>query len=338
MVTITDVAERAGVSIKTVSRVMNNYEHISTKMRDKVQRAMVELSYEPGASSGRMHMLDQRSIGILYSDPGGGYPARLNRALLQACRAARRYLAVEIFDETNPDWRSQVEGFLHRTKVRNVILVPPICDSSDVHALLKEKEVGFALISPSRPVSGASSIVMDDRLAAMEVTQHLIDLGHTRIGHIGGDTGHVVTLLRRQGFEEALVKAGLGAPDPSLLASGRFNFKDALIGADKMLTAKNRPTAIFAANDEMAAAVIMAANRLGISVPGELSVAGFDDTRIAQTIWPELTTIAQPFEAIAKEAVRLSNELRPDEGSISAARVLPHRLIVRGSTGPNPRV
>lgn len=336
MATITEVAAHAGVSIKTVSRVMNNYEHISAKMRDKVRASIQELNYEPSSIARQMRMGDQLSIGMLYGDPSSGYQARLNHAMLAACSDARRYLAVELFDEKSTEWRKQVESFLDRTRVRNIVLVPPMCDSSDLHALLKERGVRFALISPSRPVSGASSIAMDDRLAAMEMTQHLIDLGHKRIGHIGGDAGHVATLLRHQGYEEAMVRAGLGRPDGSLIETGRFNFKEALDCADRMLTCANRPTAIFAANDEMAAAVVMTANRLGLNVPGDLSVAGFDNTPISQTIWPELTTVSQPFAAIAKEAVRLSDAQPAGSSGVSATQVLPHKLLIRDSTGPAP--
>lgn len=337
MATITEVAKHAGVSIKTVSRVMNNYEHISPKTRDKVRASMHELNYAPSSIARQMRLGDQLSIGMLYGDPSSGYQARLNHAMLEACSDARRYLAVEIFDEQSPAWRQQVEAFLDRTRVKNIVLVPPMCDSSDLHALLKERNVRFALISPSRPVSGASSIAMDDRLAAMEMTQHLIDLGHKRIGHIGGDAGHVATLLRLQGYEEALVKAGLGRPDEALIESGRFNFKQALDCADRMLNAPNRPTAIFAANDEMAAAVVMTANRLGLNVPGDLSVAGFDNTPISQTIWPELTTVSQPFSDIAKEAVRLSDQRPSGQDGRSETSVLKHELLIRESTGPAPK-
>lgn len=336
MTTITKVAQHAGVSIKTVSRVMNNYEHISPKTRDKVRASMAELSYAPSSVARHMRMSDQLSIGMLYGDPSGGYQSRLNHAILEACSEARRYLAVELFDENNPDWREQVNAFLDRTRVKNLILVPPMCDSSDLHALLQERGVQFALISPSRPVSGARSIAMDDRLAAMEMTKHLIDLGHKRIGHIGGDPSHVATLLRCQGYEEALMKAGLGRPDSTLIESGNFNFKQALDCATHMLSAPNPPTAIFAANDEMAAAVVMTANRLGLSIPGDLSVAGFDNTPISQTIWPELTTVSQPFADIAKEAVRLSGQHAGGGNGLSATQVIPHKLMIRESTGPAP--
>ena len=295
---------------------------------------MLALNYAPSSMGRQMRLGEQLSIGMLYGDPSSGYQTRLNHAILEACSEARRYLAVELFNEKSIDWRQQVEAFLDRTHVKNIILVPPMCDSSDLHALLKERDVSITLISPSRPVTGASSIAMDDRLAAMEVTQHLIDLGHKRIGHIGGDSGHVATLLRRQGYEEAMLMAGLGPLDEQLVESGYFNFKGALDCADKLLTLSDRPTAIFAANDEMAAAVVMTANRLRLRVPEDLSVAGFDNAPISETIWPELTTIAQPFSLIAKEAVRLCDSTNASSDGLSSIRVIQHKLIIRDSTGP----
>jgi len=332
MTTITEVAKHAGVSVKTVSRVMNNYEHISAKTREKVERSIQELSYAPNSLARQLRLGDSLSIGMLYGDPSSGYQARLNHAVLKACSDARRYLAVELFDEKDRDWSKQVEAFLDRTKVKNLILVPPMCDSTDLHVLLKEKGVNFVLISPSRPVSGASSITMDDRLAAKEMVSHFIGLGHKRIGHISGHPDHVATLLRRQGYEEALSKAGLPVVD-SYIRSGRFRFKHALECAEQLLTMEERPTAIFAANDEMAAAVVMVANRLGLNVPEDLSVAGFDNTPISQTIWPELTTVAQPFDDIAREAVKLVSVIRGNSQPTSETLILRHQLLLRASTG-----
>lgn len=336
MATITQVAEHAGVSVKTVSRVMNDYEHISAKMRERVEAAMEELNYTPSSIARQMRLGDTQSIGMLYGDPGGGYQSRLNHAVLKACSDARRYLAVELFEEGNPDWRRQVEAFLDRSKVQNLILVPPMCDSAELHKLLEERHIRTVLISPSRQISGSSSIAMDDRLAATEMTNHFIQLGHRRIGHISGHPGHVAALLRRQGYEEALLNAGIKVDEAIILGAGSFFFKDALSCAEKMLTLADRPTAIFASNDEMAAAVIMVANRLGIRVPEDLSVAGFDNTPISETLWPELTTVAQPFEEIAREAVRLVSDGVKRDLSVSATRVLPHKILYRASTGPAP--
>ena len=334
MATIAEVAQRAGVSTKTVSRVMNNYEHISSKTRDKVERAIEELSFQPGFATTASRIGESLSIGMLYGDPSSGYQARLNHAVLKACSDARRYLAVELFDEKSTDWRHQLESFLDRTGVRNLILVPPMCDSADLHELLRERGVRHVLISPSRPVSGDISIVMDEFRASREITNHIIELGHKRIGHISGHPDHVATILRRQGFEEAMAKAGLATDEFMVVKSGRFRFRAALQCAEDMLSSPNPPTAIFAANDEMASAVVMAANRLGLRVPEDLSVAGFDDAPIASVMWPDLTTIAQPFEKIGEAAVSAFMKNRPSDEQVSETIVVPHQLIVRASTGP----
>lgn len=336
MPTILEVAKHAGVSTKTVSRVMNNYEHISDKTRTTVERAIAELSFAPKKVVQQRRMSESLSIGMLYSDPSSGYQARLNHAVLKACSDAHRYLAVELFDEKANDWRHQVEAFLDRTGVRNMILVPPMCDSSELHDLLRERGVRHVLVSPSRPVSGDISIVMDDFLASKEITHHIIDLGHSRIGHISGHPDHVATILRRQGFEEAMKKAGLANRENMFIGSGRFRFRAALECAEKMLSSEHRPTAIFAANDEMASAVVMAANRLGLHVPEDLSVAGFDDAPIASVMWPDLTTVAQPFEQIGAAAVNAFRKSPPGSTEISETLVLPHALIVRSSTARPP--
>jgi LacI family transcriptional regulator len=334
MSTITEIAERAGVSTKTVSRVLNNYPHISRRTRERVEGAIRELRYAPRSVASRIGLEGAPSLGVLYSDPGSGYQVRVNQALLEACSEAGMFLAVELFDETSQEWRAQVEAFLDRTQVQRLVLVPPMCDSSDLHSFLQERGVRCVLISPSRPVSGIKSIAMDDRLAAMEMTRHLIELGHRRIGVLTGDPRHVATLLRLQGCEEAFANAGLPAPDESLVLAGGFNFKRALRCAEQLLSRPNRPTAVFASNDEMAAAVIMVANHLGLSVPGDLSVAGFDDSAISQTIWPELTTVAQPYEAMARLAIELLCQPGQDAPAAGDTRVLPHRLLLRASTGP----
>ncbi len=334
MTTITQVAKRAGVSTKTVSRVMSNYPHISSKTRLKVEEAIQELTFAPVSVARHLRLTEPLSIGMLYGDPSSGYQARLNHAVLKACSDARRYLAVELFDEAGTDWVRQVEMFLDRTHVRKMILVPPLCDSTEVHQLLDDRGVSYVLISPSRAVLGSVAITMDDRLASKEITEHLLALGHRRIGHISGHPDHVVTLLRRQGFEEAMARAGLANPAHMFVESGRFQFRESLVSAEKLLSAPCPPTAIFAANDEMASAVVMAANRQGLRVPDDLSVAGFDDSPIASAMWPDLTTVSQPFEAIGRSAIETLADTSGGPGGASQMIVLPHRLIMRASTGP----
>jgi LacI family transcriptional regulator len=178
---------------------------------------------------------------------------------------------------------------------------------------------------------------VDDRLAALEMTQHLLGLGHERIGFLAGRQGHVATLLRRQGFEEAYAVAGLPNPDPAMIRPADFSFKAAVLEARALLERPDRPTAIFASNDEMAAAVLVVANDLGLSVPRDLSVAGFDDVPNSRTLWPALTTVSQSYERIAELAVaQVCHEgARDASGAANSIQVVPHRLVLRASTGPN---
>jgi LacI family transcriptional regulator len=336
MATIQDVARKAQVSVKTVSRVMNQYEHISDKTRAKVEKAMHDLNYAPSPIARQMRLGDNLSIGVLFGDPSSGYQSQLNHSLLKACSGAHRYLAVELFEESSPDWCGQVSHFLDRSKVSNLVLVPPICDSPEVHALLRDRKVRFVLISPSQPVSGASAVAMDDRKAAREITEHFLSLGHRRVAHITGRDEHVVTLLRRLGYQDAIQAAGCSAESEGMVVKGNFSFRQALDCAEDLLSRSIRPTAIFAANDHMAVAVMMVAHKMGLSIPEDLSVAGFDDTPMGRSIWPPLTTVAQPFDEISKAAVSLLSSEQKAPQSPSEVYILPHELIIRGSSGPAP--
>ena len=333
--TIQEVAEKAGVSVKTVSRVMNHYPHVSSATRSRVQKAIASLNYAPSEIARQMRLGDRSSIGMLYGDPSSEYQSQLNHSMLKACSEARLYLAVELFDEAAPDWGRQIESFLDRTGVTRMVLVPPMSDADEIHALLRRRGVRFVLVSPSRPVKGAAAVAMDDRLAAKEVTAVLISLGHERIAHISGHEDHVVTLHRRLGYEDALSAARARTRRPDAyrprVESGRFRFRDAMEKAEALLSAPDRPTAIFAANDQMALAVVMVAHRMGLSIPKDLSVAGFDDTPVSRSVWPPLATVAQPFDAIARTAIELLNAADDRDGDPFI--VLPHRLVVRGSIG-----
>ncbi|MEE2526847.1 LacI family DNA-binding transcriptional regulator [Hyphobacterium sp. HN65] len=335
MATIFDVANRAGVSIKTVSRVLNNASNVRPQTQKKVQLAMRELEYHPSFAARELRSGQSEAIGIIFSDPSGGFQGRLHSAALSACRDAGCFLTAALIEEGSDNWADQLAEFLNRTRIRRMILVPPFCDSADLREQLREEGVTFTLISPSIPAADAVSLGMNEEQAAYEVTQHLVSLGHERIGHIAGIEDHVATQLRKAGFLRALAEAGLEARE-NWLGVGAFNFRDARDVARQMLADPGeRPTAIFAANDEMAAAVCYTASSLGLTVPDDLSVAGFDDVAIATAIWPPLTTVSQPFTAIAAEAVRRLVEPDPeaDQGQNEA---LECRLIIRESTAPPP--
>jgi len=211
-----------------------------------------------------------------------------------------------------------------------MILTPPICDDLQVLATLRANNTPFVLISPgSADGHGAARVLMDDVKAAEEVTKLLIDLGHTGIAFVQGH--QAASRRRQQGFEQAMRAHGLEV-DPALIVAGRFNFDSGVEGAQLLLERAKPPTAIFAANDDMALGVLAAAQRMGLAVPKDLSIVGFDDSRAATHVWPALTTVRQPVAEMAMAAVDmlLSGELKTM--TVPPVRVLPHELIVRGST------
>lgn len=336
MATIIDVAKKAGVSIKTVSRVMNNEANVRETTRERVRHAMTSLNYSPNDAARQMRSGRSPAIGMLYSDPGSSYQSRLNHEMMQACSDAGRYLVVGLFDETRADWRAQTEDFLDRTRVDSMILVPPMCDSSVIQEVLIRADVRYVLLSPSQAASGAPSVSMDDRRAAREITQYLLDLGHQRIAHIAGHPDHIASLLRRQGYEEAITQSGLAKPDEQLVRPGLFDFRRAFDAARDLLTTDHPPTAIFAANDDMAAAVYMAAGSLGLTIPHDLSVVGYDDVPIARTVWPAMSTVTQPLSAMAAACVRLLSA--PGGGKHAPAQsetfIAPHDIAIRDSCAP----
>lgn len=336
MATIIDVAKQAGVSIKTVSRVMNNASNVRQATADRVREAMSALNYAPSKAARELRSGRSRSIGMLFSDPSSGFQAKLHHGALLACNATGYFLAAGLIDEHSDDWRVQLADFLRRTRVDSLVLAPPLCDSAELHEELAQHDVTCVVISPSRPVPQTHTIRMDDHKAAREITEHLLELGHTRLGHLTGPADHVASRQRQAGFIEAIDAHPHAYTRQDWIQPGLFRFKDAVVSAEQILSSDDRPTAIFAANDETAAAVCFAAGRMGLRAPEDLSVVGFDDAPIATTLWPPLTTIAQPFDAMAEEMVRLIAEhphvQSPDwKGE---TRTLAHQLKIRASTAP----
>lgn len=334
MSNIFDVAKRAGVSVKTVSRVMNDAEKVRKTTRERVEQAMQELDYNPSHAARELRSARSRSIGMLFGDPSSGFQSRFHHSALKACDEAGYFLAGGLFDEEAADWDRQLSAFLSRTRVRNMILVPPLSGASALHERLAERGVSFVLVSPARSSTTIPAVRMDDYAAAHEVTRHLLDLGHRRIGHISGAPDHVSSTLREEGFVAALKEHGRAEIRSDWIRCGMFTFEHALKAAEDLLDTADRPTAIFASNDEMAAAVYFTASRLGLQVPQDLSVVGFDDVAIARTIWPTLTTIAQPYDAMSKAAVNYLAARDTDSDAEPAAKVitLDYEFILRQST------
>lgn len=334
--TIVDVAREAGVSIKTVSRVLNHEPGVHESTRDQVLKVVEALRYRPKQSARSLAGGRSFLIGLLYYDPSAIFVGSLQQGATLRCRELGYHLVVESLHNDAPDLRQQIDRMVLALRPDGMILTPPLCDNPEVLAALRDSGTPCVLMSPESDLRGVPTVRMDDVHAAEEITNLLISLGHRRIAVIKGPPDQSASAARYQGFVNALSAHELPL-DPELVQPGDFTFASGRDAAYKLLSGRQRPTAVFASNDDMALGVLAAAQRLGLSVPGELSVAGFDDSPTAALVWPPLTTVRQPVAEMARAAVemlvggsRADAVAAVDEADLH--KVLAHELIVRDST------
>ena len=333
--TIIDVAREAGVSIKTVSRVLNQEPGVHSETREAVLKVVADLKYRPKQSARSLAGGRSFLIGLLYYDPSAAFVGGVQQGATLRCREAGYHLVVESLHNDAPDLAMQVDRMVSALRPDGMILTPPLCDNPQVLSALRESHTPCVLISPAADEPDHPSVRMDDVHAAEEITNLLISLGHTRIAIIKGAKDQVASKRRYQGYLAAL-KAHRIALDKDLVVQGDFTFDAGVEAAYQLLSRRQRPTAVFASNDDMALGVLAAAQRLGLSVPGDLSIAGFDDTPAAARVWPPLTTVRQPMDDMARAAVDLLIGAPRDADAATPAKlkhhVLPHELVVRDST------
>ncbi len=332
--TLDDVARHACVSPKTVSRVMNGEPNVRTATRERVVAAAQELGYRPNPAARSLAASRSFLLGHLQDNPNREYLGRANDGIYAACRDRGYYLLPEPLDQNAPDCMDRVEAFLDTSGVDGVILTPPLCDDPRVLAALREREMPFVLISPLATDPTASQVRMNQKEAGRQMTQHLIGHGHRRIAFIAGPPSHKAATERRVGFEAALEEAGLDRACCPIVTAD-FSYRAGLQAAEPLLSSDQRPTAIFAASDQIASGVMTCAMTKGLSIPDDLSIAGFDATEMGRALWPPLTTIRQPIERMTGAAARYlmtKDEDRKDP----LLEEFGFEIILGGSTGPAP--
>ncbi|MBS0420457.1 MAG: LacI family DNA-binding transcriptional regulator [Proteobacteria bacterium] len=333
--TIHDVARKAGVSPMTVSRVVNGERNVRETTREVVLAAVKDLRYAPNPAARSLAGAQNVRIGLLYSNPSAAY---LSEFLLGALDESSRKSAQLMLEkcEAAAGERAAVRRLIEGG-VSGVILPPPVCESQVILSELKKACVPTVAVATGRFRPDASCVRIDDFKAAYEMTRHLLTLGHRRIGFIKGHPNQTASGERWLGFESALREADVPIETPTI-EQGFFSYRSGLEAAEKLLSAEPRPTAIFASNDDMAAAAVSVAHRRGLEVPRNLSVVGFDDTATATTVWPELTTIRQPIAEMAEAAldllIRKIRKQRDGEILESVDRLVRHELVVRQSAAP----
>jgi LacI family transcriptional regulator len=320
---IQDVAEAAGVAIKTVSRVLNSEPNVREETRQRVLAVVKRLNYHPSLSARSLAGRRSYLIGLVYENPSANYIVDVQHGAMSRCREGQ-------VASRGADLEREILGLIDQTRLDGVIVTPPLSESAALLEALRRRDAPFARIAPSDLDQPGPCVYMDDVGAARDMTEYLIGLGHRRIGFIVGHPEHFASGQRLRGYKAAL-KAHRIAFQSELVKQGYFVFESGLEAARQLLATAKRPTAIFASNDDMAAGVLMAAHEMAIAVPTRLSVAGFDDTYVARTVWPRLTTIHQPSYDLAYTAADLLIRLLTT-GVAPPPMRLPHRLMCRAST------
>jgi LacI family transcriptional regulator len=300
--TMADVADLAGVSAMTVSRVMNGKGAVCDGTRRKIARAVAALHYSPHQEARQLAGARPIRVGFFYSSLSDVFLSELLLGLLNQSSMDNVQLIVQKCD---PGQHGEAQiGRLVDHRLDGIIVPAPLCDDKAVIACLAAADIPAVLVACDRPGEHVGAVSIDDHQAAYQMTRHLIALGHRRIGFVTGHPDQTASARRLAGYRAAVEESGADVSD-DLVVQGMFTYRSGLDAAERLLGLPERPTAIFASNDDMAAATVAVAHCLGLDVPGDLTVTGFDDTALATTIWPELTTVRQPSAAMARMAMQM---------------------------------
>jgi LacI family transcriptional regulator len=333
-VTINDIAELAGVSKRTVSRVLNGSPSVGAKTREKIQQVIDDHNYQPDKQARGLASKRSFLLGLIYDNPDALYIDQVQRGALQICTKLGYELIVHPCD-----WKSEnfVEGcldFVARSRVDGVLILPPVSESKLLANALKEQDYKYVRIASADLDDHSNIVISNDRKAMKEIADHLVGFGHRDIAIISGPKMFCSSAERLEGLLDSLKNHNIKIPKRRIL-EGKNSYESGIQCAQKLLAMNPRPTAIYANNDEMATGVMRVAHDLGIRIPEDLSIVGFDDNIIASRVLPSLTTIRRPVEEIASIATdKLITSFQTDTSSDRHDWNVTPFLVSRDSTGP----
>jgi len=336
MPSIQDVAKRAGVSITTVSRVINNSSHpVNDETRRRVQDAVAELGYEPNLLARALVSEKSRIIGVIVGDASDPYFATIVRGASDAARE-QGYLTIICNTDRIPDVELNFVRFLRDYNTDGIIFAgggltdqPHVKQLDELVAGLQANQV--PVIALGNQLLDVPQVSIDNRQAAADMTAYLIELGHRRIGYISGPPGLTTSQHRLEGYKQALAAAGIPL-ELNLVTGGDFTYESGCTAADYFLDQVAPPTAIFAANDREAMGCLYQLKQRAIDVPRQMSVAGFDDIEATQYVHPALTTVHVPMHAVGFMGVKQLFIEMEAMGTVEQQHTLPHSLVLRDST------
>ncbi len=328
--TIIDVARVAGVSYKTVSRVLNGEPHVKSELRERVTDAAKRLNYHPNVQAQGLVRKRSFLIGLVSENPSSSYGFDLQMGVLDRLRNERYRLLVVPIGSTS-EHAAEVVTILRAAALDGVVLAPPAADHPLILADLAAARMPFARVAPTRLLEIGHNNLVDDVAAAREIAEHVLSLGHREIGIVKGDATHRSSEARMIGYTAAMQSSGVPVR-MHWIEQGNYTFDSGLHAGRRLFAGHARPTAVLVQNDDMAVGVMMAAREAGLSVPDDISITGFDDSEFSRMTWPRLTTVRQPVFDMARGAADMllaQLERRPLIGDVEHV----HTLVVRDSTG-----
>jgi LacI family transcriptional regulator len=333
--TMTDVADAAGVSLKSVSRVINNEPHVSPKLRAKVEAAIAALHYVPDTAARSLAGARSFTIGVLFDNPSPNYVMKVLAGAYRACVEQQYHLRIDQLDSSvdAAALDAALDSIFRHSRSDGFVLPPPLSDDPRLLDALDRRGVRYSRLAPVLDPGRSMAVTIDDGAAAGRLADLMDDFGHRHFGVVNGPDSHGAASSRRSGFVQRLQER-----DPAVAiveAYGGFAFEQGIAAGLTLLGQAHRPSAIFATNDDSAAGVMAACTQLGLVVPRDVSVCGFDDSWVAKTVWPYLTTIFQPIESMAYAAARMLLDRDPTQRS-DWVRELDFELVLRDSVGPVP--
>ncbi len=336
-----DVADLAGVSIKTVSRVLNNEPHVQEKLRRKVRDAAQRLDYVPSQSARSLRGNRSYNINLVCHMAGSNYVNAIQFGAVIACQDLGYQLSISLLENLSgksiAEIRAAFDVLVRRNRPDGVVLLAPYANDEKIGFVLQDMGIPVVRVGPVDLQTQGMMVEIDDYQAAIDVVRHLTDLGHKRIGFIRGSEDQRATHVRFSGFTVAMEAAGLSV-DEELVRPGAFDFQSGYEAGQHFLGLKDQPTAVFSSNDDMAAGLVAALNEGGVKVPQDTSVVGFDDADIATRMRPFLTTVRQPLSDLGGTAVSELVKGFNSPSKNSAQRiVLDHEFVLRDTTAPPAR-
>lgn len=332
--TINDIARIAGVSKKTVSRVINDSPLLTEDTRQKVKAVIAELGYVPNPQARALALGRNFLVGLVHDNPNAQMILNMQQGILEGLRGTEFAMVVQPVNRNSPTLVEDMQEFIVRQRLYGVVILPPISENDAVARMCDEVGCRYVRMGSAILDDSSHMVASNDREAVRQAAHYLIEQGHRNIAVITGPQGFRSATERLCGFEEALTEANLKLPR-SHKAEGEYTFESGLAASEKLLDLSPRPTAIFACNDEMAAAVLYAARLRDIKVPEDLSILGFDDTPIASRVWPQLTTVRWPIVAMGRSAAHklIAGALDQADPASEPSEFL-STLIRRGSVIP----